>query len=87
MTTPSKAAIERANEIAENLTEGEKSRLLMGRTDWREDDWQDHCGDPNCDHCTGWVDQNVNPNRLSEHDQALRAALTAAGIKIVKEGE
>lgn len=61
--------------IAARLSEGERLRLLMGRTDWRDADWQDHCGDPNCDHCTGWTDQHVAPNLLSAEDQAVRSIL------------
>lgn len=64
-----------AEEIAVGLTDGERRRLLMGRTDWRDADWQDHCGDPNCGHCTGFVDDHVAPNRLSEGDKAVRSIL------------
>lgn len=62
-------------EIARSMSDGERHRLLMGRTDWRDADWQDHCGDPNCDHCTGWVDLHVAPNSLSTEDRAVRAIL------------
>jgi len=64
-----------AADIVAGLSEGERNRLLMGRTDWRDEDWEDHCGDPNCDHCTGWVDQHVAPNYLSDEDKAVRAIL------------
>lgn len=62
-------------QIAAQLSEGERLRLLMGRTDWRDADWQDHCGDPNCDHCAGWTDLHVAPNLLSDADKAVRALL------------
>ena len=64
-----------AEEIAAGLSENERLRLIMGRTDWRDADWQDHCGDPCCDHCTGWIDQHVAPNLLSAEDKAVRAIL------------
>lgn len=32
-------------------TEGELARLRDGRHDWREGDWQDHCGIPGCEQC------------------------------------
>lgn len=66
----------KAERVAKGLTDGEKSRLLMGRTDWREDDWEDHCGDFECEHCSGWVDQHVAPNLLSPEDKAVRAILS-----------
>jgi len=33
-----------------DLTDGERARLLAGRSDWREDQWQDECGVPDCEH-------------------------------------
>lgn len=75
-----------AEEIAAGLTDGERRRLIMGRTDWREDQWQDHCGDPNCEHCTGFVDDHVNPNWLSEDDKAVRA-LIAACLKAKEQAD
>lgn len=65
MTTPDIDAIVRG------LSEDEKDRLIYGRRDWRADRWQDHCGDPNCDHCTGLI-PDAEPQRLSAEDQALR---------------
>ncbi len=62
-------------EIARGLTEGEQTRLLMGRTDWREGDWQDHCGIVDCEYCKGYIDVNIAPNLLSEADKAVRAEL------------
>lgn len=64
-----------AEQIAAGLSKGERDRLWEGRTDWRDSDWQDHCGDPNCDHCTGFTDTHINPNALSEQDKAVRAIL------------
>lgn len=61
--------------IARGLTEGEQARLLMGRTDWRESDWQDHCGIVWCEYCSGYIDTHIAPNLLSEADKAVRAEL------------
>ena len=65
--------------IIAGMSEAEKSRLIHGRHDWRDDDWQDHCGDPNCEHCDGatW-DQHISPNWLSDTDKAVRARLEAS---------
>ena len=63
------------------LSSGERDRLLAGRRDWRDDDWQDHCGDPFCESCTGWADTNEN-TLTEERDRVgfqLRAALLAEG--------
>lgn len=37
------------------LSEGERIRLLAGRSDWQDDQWQDNCGVPGCGHdcCEG----------------------------------
>jgi hypothetical protein len=44
------------------MTEDERRRYFDGRHDWREDHWEDHCGDPDCGHpgncCVEWVDGN-----------------------------
>lgn len=64
-----------AEEIAAGMSEGERRRLLMGRTDWRDAEWQDHCGDLDCDECKGFVDDHVAPNLLSDEDKAVRAIL------------
>lgn len=61
--------------VADGLTEGEARRLIDGRTDWRDEDWQDHCGDPQCEDCTGWSDTHIAPSRLSPEDQILRTYL------------
>ncbi len=57
------------------LSENEKRRLLDGRLDWREDDWQDHCGDLECVMCDGALIPDGWPLKLSPEDQAVRAAL------------
>ena len=62
-------------QIAAGLSDGARERLRMGRTDWRDSDWEDHCGDLNCDDCTGFTDTHINPNALSEQDKAVRAIL------------
>lgn len=36
-------------------SEDELNRLKAGRRDWRAQDWQDHCGDPNCEDCDGLI--------------------------------
>jgi hypothetical protein len=61
-------------QIAAGLSEGERDRLLYGRLDWRDSNWQDHCGDLNCDHCTGYI-PDPTPLRLPPKDQALRMAV------------
>ena len=33
-----------------DFTDGERVRLLAGRHDWREQNWQDECGVPDCGH-------------------------------------
>lgn len=60
--------------IVSELTEGERERLLFGRLDWRAGDWQDHCGDPNCEDCSGLI-PDPEPRRLSAQDQQVRAYL------------
>jgi hypothetical protein len=35
------------------VTEAEQRRYEQGRADWRECDWQDHCGDYDCQNCDG----------------------------------
>lgn len=36
-----------------DLSEGELARLLAGRLDWRDADWEDCCGLPDCEQCDG----------------------------------
>lgn len=50
------------------MSEAEERRWLQGRYDWEDERWQDHCGDPECEHCTGYIEQ---------HDNARAAALRA----------
>lgn len=38
-----------------DMSEGERLRFAAGRRDWRDEKWQDHCGDPNCSQCTGFI--------------------------------
>lgn len=64
-----------ARRVAMGLGENEKRRLLEGRTDWREDEWQDHCGDWDCEHCKGSIIFDGTPNRLSDADKSLRTIL------------
>lgn len=61
--------------IAAWLSDDERDRLLHGRPDWRETDWQDHCGVPNCEYCEGALVPEPDPNRLSDEDKAVRAIL------------
>ena len=61
--------------IADGLTDGERSRLSYGRLDWRDDEWQDHCGDPSCEICPGLIPDPA-PHRLSDADQAVRALIS-----------
>ena len=35
------------------MTADEARRAEAGREDWRADSWQDHCGNPDCEQCTG----------------------------------
>ena len=63
--------------LASQLSEGERARLVDGRSDWRDADWQDHCGIVSCESCSGWMDTHSNTLR-EEHDRegfALRAHL------------
>lgn len=62
-------------ERAAGLTENEKLRLIYGRVDWRESEWQDHCGDLGCEHCHGYI-PTARPLLLSDEDKVLRAHLT-----------
>lgn len=57
--------------VAAGLTIGEVDRLTYGRLDWRAGSWQDHCGDPSCDLCTGLI-PDAEPHRLPDADKALR---------------
>lgn len=61
--------------VIAGLMAPERAMLLYGRPDWRADDWQDHCGDPNCRQCDGaWIPY-PEPRRLSPEDAALRVRL------------
>lgn len=71
MSGPDVSAIVRA------LSEGEKSRLLEGRYDWRDDAWQDHCGELGCEHCEGSLIPEGRPYALSSEDTAVSATLLA----------
>lgn len=66
---------EDAQKIADGLSENEKWRLIAGRLDWREDSWQDHCGDLECKHCEGALIPDAAPHRLPDHDKAIRAII------------
>lgn len=63
--------------IAAGLTDGERTRLLLGRSDWREEDWEDHCGDYDCEQCNGYVDGSQPPlnERNDPEGSAVRAHL------------
>lgn len=39
----------------DGMTEDERRRWLAGRSDWREDEWQDHCGRQGCEECRGEI--------------------------------
>ena len=39
----------------DGMTEDERRRWLAGRSDWREDEWQDHCGRHGCEECRGEI--------------------------------
>ena len=59
-----------------DLTTGERVRLLAGRHDWREEDWQDHCGE-DCDTCHengAWIPDGT-PHALPMEEKVLRSAL------------
>lgn len=64
-----------AAEIARGLSESERRRLIYGRRDWREADWQDHCGEVDCSMCDGALIPDPEPQRLSSEDAAVRAEL------------
>lgn len=38
-----------------DMSEAEIARWEAGRDDWPDDRWQDHCGAPDCDYCSGEV--------------------------------
>lgn len=67
--------------IARGLSEDEIARLLTGRPDWRDADWQDHCGNSECERCTGLIDTQIAPNALSDADKALREYLERQALK------
>ena len=68
-----------AAQIAAGLTEGEKRRLIDGRRDWREHEWQDHCGDWDCDRCEGALIPDTNPSQIRKEDVPLRDYLMENG--------
>jgi hypothetical protein len=35
------------------FSESELRRFIDGRHDWRDEEWQDHCGLPGCELCEG----------------------------------
>jgi hypothetical protein len=41
--------------LTESMSGAERERFLAGRDDWRDGDWQDHCGDPGCGYCCGEI--------------------------------
>jgi hypothetical protein len=66
--------------IVRGLSEGERARLAFGRRDWRDNAWQDHCGDIECEHCSG-LSPDPEPHRLSQRDQAVRQSLLSSPVK------
>lgn len=53
----------------DNMTPNEARRWLAGRDDWGEREWQDHCGDPDCEQCQG--DIPAGNERLAAERKAL----------------
>ena len=58
------------------LSEEERDRLLQRRYDWRESEWQDHCGVVECPECDGDIPSS---DRLNPEDEALRQFILEGG--------
>ena len=54
-------------EVREAMSKSERLRYDAGRPDWRDDQWEDHCGDPACETCHSDI----------PHSWARRSALAA----------
>jgi hypothetical protein len=46
------------SEAPDVMSSEEERRYYQGRRDWREQRWQDHCGDEDCERCTGYIEVN-----------------------------
>lgn len=60
--------------IIAGLSEGERTRIRLGRGDWRDSDWQDHCGDYDCEQCTDYIDP-IGCGKLDAIGLAVRQRL------------
>lgn len=63
---------ERETYAAPWMTRKENDRYLAGRYDWREKDWQDHCGEPECKQCEGAFIPEGNPVVAEARRRILR---------------
>jgi hypothetical protein len=70
----------------DELSADERERLMAGRSDWRDADWQDHCGNLDCVHgCDGDIpDGRPNLLRVEERHARLRLRV-AAGLEQANE--
>ena len=57
------------------MTEDERRRYFDGRHDWREQDWQDHCGNTDCGHPGNCCAEMVWGNPVTAR---LRSAFAAS---------
>lgn len=58
----------------DQVTDAERRRRNAGRTDWRDSEWQDHCGDRACEDCHGIGPLGPNPTAPHDAPEAERAA-------------
>ncbi len=69
----------------EKLTIGERERLRAGRTDWRQREWQDHCGIEGCEQCDGAFIPAGRPHLLSIASKHARMRLLGeAGPDLIR---
>lgn len=65
------------------MTEDERRRYLAGRHDWREHQWQDHCGLPGCDEeaCCKWNDMPEGDARVAADRRRFSDSILGAEVE------
>lgn len=64
------------------MTDAERRRYFQGRHDWRENSWQDHCGEIDCgapgNCCQGEIPRN---DRVAEQRARFSGSILGAEIE------
>lgn len=76
--------------VPEFKSDKERERWRAGRYDWEDERWQDHCGDIDCENCTGLIPDGSELIRLRRQSAELRAEnerlleAASAGVRAAK---